>query len=66
MYAFVFVCWHCGEAMQTGHHQKSYSGELLTARTAVKSKSRNMNNTKIQLTHDLAASQLVKNLKQNL
>ena len=37
MCAFVFVCWHCGEAMQTGHqHQKSYSGELLTARTAVK------------------------------
>ena len=32
----VFVCWHCGEAMQTGHQQKSYSGELLTARTAVK------------------------------
>ena len=20
MCAFVFVCWHCGEAMQTGHH----------------------------------------------
>ena len=34
MCAFVFVCWHRGEAMQTGYQQKSnssYSGELLTA-----------------------------------
>ena len=35
---FVFVCWHRGEAMQTGYQREksSYNGELLTARTAVK------------------------------
>ena len=36
MCAFIFVWWHCEEAMQTGRYKKSYSGELLTARTAVK------------------------------
>ena len=41
MCSFVFLCWHCGEAIERFGHQKSrsYSGELLTARNAVKKKS---------------------------